>query len=214
MSVILGIDAAWTRRNKSGVALAVKSGSDWQLVKVAPSYELFLGTPEPSGDVLAAKLLERSKELAGEDVSLVTVDMPMSLDPITCRRESDNAVSRTYGSRHASTHTPSEVRPGRVSTELRDGFCRCGYRLKTKGYDGFLAEVYPHPALIEYMNISRRSPYKYAKRRKYWPYEAPSVRLRKLREEWARILQCLDQRLPGAVSHLRSLPEGSSGIDM
>ena len=62
MRALLGIDAAWTEVQPSGVALVVDEGAGWQLVKVAASYRAFtdhaanggsarhLGTrPDPPG---------------------------------------------------------------------------------------------------------------------------------------------------------------------
>lgn len=60
--------------------------------------------------------------------------MPLSLKPITARRVLDNLVSAEYGARHCSTHTPSAIRPGKISDDLRSGFGRCGYGMVTKGH--------------------------------------------------------------------------------
>ena len=84
--------------------------------------------------------------------------MPLSRKPITGRRASDDAVSRAYGSRHCSTHTPNTVRPGRISDELTEGFGAAGYPLLTlaNAEPPGLVEVYPHPALVEFGALAAR----------------------------------------------------------
>jgi len=76
MRSVLGIDAAWTLTQPSGVALAVEDAGGWRLAAVAASYE----------DFVAA------------------VDMPLVLLPIPRRRAACDAVSRAYGSRACGTH--------------------------------------------------------------------------------------------------------------
>jgi hypothetical protein len=46
MRTILGIDAAWTGNEPSGVALVIERAGTWQCVAVAPSYSDFLGQSE------------------------------------------------------------------------------------------------------------------------------------------------------------------------
>jgi len=42
MRAILGIDAAWTEGEPTGVALIQGEGSSWSTAAVAPSYEAFV----------------------------------------------------------------------------------------------------------------------------------------------------------------------------
>ncbi|MCA1792296.1 MAG: hypothetical protein ABR534_04885 [Desulfotignum sp.] len=44
MTVILGIDAAWTKTEPSGIALVELTQEDWQSIAVAPSYNAFINT--------------------------------------------------------------------------------------------------------------------------------------------------------------------------
>ena len=39
---VLGIDAAWTAHNPSGVALVQRAAEGWQCLALAPSYDAFL----------------------------------------------------------------------------------------------------------------------------------------------------------------------------
>lgn len=209
MTAVLGIDAAWTLTEPSGIALVERDGVQWRLVRVAASYQAFLfddhwqgirhrgSTPDPPA------LLSKTAELTATPVSIVAIDMPLSNKPITGRRVSDNAISSYYGSRQAGTHTPNQTRPGKLSDDLTLGFAQAGYPLLTsrKSFPA-LIEVYPHPALIELANAEQRLPYKHAKSRKYWPEESLADRRHKLLSVWADIVSLLDSRIEGVASAL------------
>jgi hypothetical protein len=93
---VLGIDAAWTAHQPSGIALVQPTTTGWSCLAVTPSYASFLAQatgqtwtpkqkatgsrPEP------AALLQASKQLTGEEVSCVSADMPLATTPITSRR--------------------------------------------------------------------------------------------------------------------------------
>jgi predicted RNase H-like nuclease len=215
MKAVLGIDAAWTYTEPSGVAVVEHSGDSWRLVKVAASYQAFLSDDHITNtrhrgskpDPLA--LLSKSANEIGRPVSVVAIDMPLSTNPIIGRRISDNAISTLYGAKHAGTHSPSELRPGKLSDDLTLGFAQGGYPLLTSG-ESFpaLIEVYPHPALIELAKADRRLPYKYAKSRKYWPDESLLDRRQNLIKVWAEIVSLLDSRINDVASALR-LPDPS-----
>lgn len=202
MTTILGIDAAWTATRPSGVAVVFSTVGNWRLIFAGSSYSHLLAyakeglicTSRPSGSI-------------AEAAALVAVDMPLSLEPITTRRVADNLVSTAYGARHCSTHTPSAIKPGKISDDLSRGFKRCGYGLHTKEVclPGLL-EVYPHPALVELMSTERRLPYKQGKTRNYWPTETPAGRRTKLFEAWRRIVADLDQEVPSASDVLQLPP--------
>ena len=216
MTAILGIDAAWTATQPSGVALVSTTGDNWHLIFAGSSYRHLLdradegpiSTSRPSGSVAeAAALLAAARKITGAPIDLVAVDMPLSLEPITARRASDNLVSAAYGARHCSTHTPSAIRPGKISDDLKSGFERSGYGLLTREVclPGLL-EVYPHPALVELMRAEKRLPYKQAKTRNYWPMETPVSRRSKLFETWSAIVASLDLEIKGASEILRLPP--------
>lgn len=121
------------------------------------------------------------------------------------RRESDNAVSRAYGARHCATHTPSSIRPGAISDQMRQAFAQAGYPLATASIkEPSLVEVYPHPALVELAQASRRLPYKAGKVRTYWPGLSPDQRRGKLVSEWLRIIDLLNQEIDGVATMLRT----------
>ena len=104
MRVLLGIDAAWTDKNPSGIAVATEEPEGWRLKGAFPSVEHFVAEahqkPAPEkpygGAGQAHDLLEATRALAGRLPDLVAIDMPMALQPITTRRTSDDALSRAY----------------------------------------------------------------------------------------------------------------------
>ncbi|MEK1930296.1 MAG: DUF429 domain-containing protein [Pararhizobium sp.] len=212
MRSVLGIDAAWTEREPSGVAVIADDGSGWRLIDVTASYAAFL-KPELGADPItrhrgsipvAAALHEVASAKVGAPIDLVAIDMPLSLTPIIGRRTSDNLISTTYGARHASTHTPSVTRPGKLSDQLRIDFGRIGYPLAVSETEGpALIEVYPHPALIELAVAERSLPYKASKVGKYWPEVAPSARRENLLEVWNQIAALLDSRIQGVAGALQ-----------
>jgi predicted RNase H-like nuclease len=224
MRVVLGLDAAWTLTKPSGVALVAELRDGWHLIAASNSYQRFLALaasdkqPEerPSGgmpDVRA--LLVSASILAGQSVDVVAIDMPLARSPIIGRRTSDDAVSRAYGGRKCGTHTPSASRPGRISDDLREGFERAGYPLRTnKMAKPGVIEVYPHPALIELANASERLPYKASKVRNYWPSAAPLERRMRLFRQWSTIVALLECEIAGVSSALPRLEPRAPGIQV
>ncbi|TPK80391.1 DUF429 domain-containing protein [Mesorhizobium sp. B2-4-18] len=213
----MGIDAAWTAAQPSGVALAVEVPGGWQLRATASSYSAFCalsGNTRRSGLIgEASEALEAAEALVGSPVDLVAVDMPLSRKPIVARRASDDAVSRAYGHRWAATHTPSAIRPGPVSDKLRTSFELKGYELRTSGsVVSGLVEVYPHPALIEFASAERRLPYKFGNRRSYWPDETPKVRALNIQRQMSAIAALMENELRSVAAAMPELDfERASG---
>jgi predicted RNase H-like nuclease len=89
---------------------------------------------------------------------------------------------------------------------LRLAFEEAGYPLRT--FDAAsaptkaLIEVYPHPALIEFLKAPRRLEYKVAKASKYWPNLSPAARCDNLCEVWRRIVDALERRIEGVRAAL------------
>ena len=212
--LVLGIDAAWTTRNPSGVALVEGGPDGWRLIECRASYGQFLGIDcGHTANPLA--LLARSAELGGRPVDLVAVDMPMARSPISKYRESDRAVSREFGARHCSTHTPSVERPGRVSDRMREAFEGAGYPLATDAVVGRAAvEVYPHTALLALTGEAMRLRYKYGNTAKYWRGGGRAERREKLISVWAQIVLALDGEIEGVESAMPLPPSDSSAVAM
>jgi predicted RNase H-like nuclease len=221
---VLGIDAAWTLTQPTGVAAAVETEAGWRLAAVEASYERFMalanGLPpsaeRPRGSRPdAAALIVAGRTICGVPIDLVAIDMPMARHPIAGRRSSDIKVSKGYGARSAATHSPSAERPGKISDALRLAFEDAGYPLRTLNAASAparaLIEVYPHPALIEFLKAPRRLEYKAAKTRKYWPGLPLAVRHDKLREVWRRIVDALERRIEGVQAALPPLGADERG---
>jgi len=229
MHAVLGIDAAWTPRNPSGVALVVQNSGRWSLARVASSYDLFTG--RKSGTLALASrpdipaLAAAAVRLAGTAIDVVTIDMPVSRAPITGRREADNAISRAFGGRGCSTHSPTPERPGALGAQITEGFRSCGYEVEAASRPGGtspestshprpLLEVYPHTALLALLGAPRRVPYKAGKSTRYWPGVPRATRIDRLLSVWARIHVALEERIAGvcsAFSHVFAEDRASSG---
>ena len=131
MRAVLGIDAAWTPNHPSGVAAATENLGGWQLVGAASSYHRFevLAGRSPGNEEITSGLLPNAPSLlvsaavlSGCPIDLVAIDIPLSYSPIVGRRCADDAVSKAYGGRQCGTHTPSSLRPGLISDNLREAF--------------------------------------------------------------------------------------------
>jgi predicted RNase H-like nuclease len=203
---ILALDPAWTATEPSGVALLQQSKDRWKCVGLSPSYRQFVelakgtavdwsktpsaGTPDVDALLGAARTL-----LEGESVDLVTIDMPVALTTIRKRRAADSAVSQIFGSKGCSTHSPSEVRPGEVGSQLTERFHELGYVVATVetpvGSTFVLAEVYPHPALLHLLGKEFRFKYKIGRASEYWPDKTPADRRRRIVKNWHKILDHL-----------------------
>jgi predicted RNase H-like nuclease len=221
---VLGIDAAWTLTQPSGVALVAEHRRAWRLVAAEPSYQRFQiraktglktearprGSPPDPPELLASASM-----LCGCSVNLVAIDMPLAHTPIVGRRVADDAVSCVYGARKCGTHTPSASRPGRISDELRERFEKAGYPLLTKSIASVgIIEVYPHPALVELANASNRLPYKASRLRAYWPSATPLRRRSRLFRQWRKIVTLLEDKIADVKVGLPRLELSASGLEV
>jgi predicted RNase H-like nuclease len=210
MPVILGIDAAWSVTQPSGVALIAGETAGLRLLSVASSYTEFSTGPGISrgSEPEAPALLERAAALAGRPVSLVSVDMPLARTPITRRRAADDAVSRAFGAMACGTHTPTPSRPGPLAARIKDGFAAAGYPLATRTATApALIEVYPHPALVRLTAARYRLPYKIARARAYWPDVGPMERRPRVLDQWRSIIAALERQILDVATTL-VLPDG------
>jgi predicted RNase H-like nuclease len=216
---ILGIDAAWTNTEPSGVALVKKVNSIWKLFAVSASYEGFykgdgglfsIDKKQQGSNPDINRLIKSSVALAGINPSIIAVDMPLSHKPIKERRMADNSISSEYGGRWASTHSPTDKRPGPVSDQFTANCFKNGYPLLTSlGHMQGLIEVYPHTALIELFNSEKRLPYKISKISKYWPNADRAERRHKILQNWLNIIDALNEKISGVKERLQ-LPELNS----
>lgn len=94
MVAVLGIDAAWTPKQPSGLAVSVKKGAQWQIVVASKSYADFLGDPNRSDALPPIEdLLNAAERMAARPIDLASIDMPLSKEAINGRRLADNAIS-------------------------------------------------------------------------------------------------------------------------
>jgi predicted RNase H-like nuclease len=118
------------------------------------------------------------------------------LTPIRKRRVADTEVSKKFGSKGCSTHSPSEVRPGELGYALSERFKELGYAVATTetpvGTTFVLAEVYPHPALLNLLDKDFRYRYKIGRANEYWPEKSPADRRRRIVKNWRKIIEQLD----------------------
>jgi predicted RNase H-like nuclease len=205
MPTILGIDAAWTASEPSGVALVQAQGTAWRCLAVAPSYEAFLSLasgrqvdwtqPSFAGNIPnIPEILEAAAVIAGDIVDVVALDMPVAKISISSRRCADNQISIEFGSRWCSAHTPHSQRPGSLGLALSTAFADSGYPIWTQREEHEtrrLLEVYPHPALLSLLGRAKRVPYKISKARRYWPNFSVPQRIEALLAEYTHIRAAL-----------------------
>ena len=222
MTTVLGIDAAWTPTEPSGVALIQGDADRWTCIALAPSYHSFVGAadgslvdwnshavgtpPDP------AELLSAARSLAGTPIDLVAIDMPISTVAILGRRTADNETSKRFGPRGCSTHSATPERPGSLGAKMTGGFAALGYPVATAdtepGAPRHLLEVYPHPALLALLGRAYRVPYKLSRSRRYWPDQSVPQRIQSLLVEHSAIeagLRRVIRGIPTEVQPPRSV---------
>ena len=235
MSAILGIDAAWTEGEPSGVALVARTRRAWKVVAAAPSYAAFVacdrGAPvdwqkRPAGsrpDI--AGLLEAARRMTPAEIRVVAIDMPVAKLPFSTRRSADIGISKAFGARGCSTHSPS-VRPGALGRRLMDQLDARGFPLETsrrgKRSRPCTIEVYPHAALLALLACDYRVPYKVSRSLRYWPGASRRQRIENILSQLRRVSAGLADvfgRLPvpmpsaGEVQSLVALKKYEDALD-
>ena len=204
-AAVLGVDAAWTDHQPSGVALLQRHGANWRCARIAPSYACFCNDHEwsdPPGGAPADVRAVLDACLTNSDLAVpavVAIDMPLSRISIKGRRPADAAVSKQFGHRKCAVHSPNSIRPGETGRKLQQGFLDEGYSLATQATSSLpaLLEVYPHVALLGLTGRRERLPYKVGKTNTYWPGSSADQRQRLLIEEWEFILGKLSAHIDG-----------------
>jgi predicted RNase H-like nuclease len=229
--LVLGIDAAWTARHPSGVALvSVPQRGRPRLLRIARSYAEFCDLQLNGKIDWATKtrgtapnipaLLAACQALAGQTPSVVALDIPLGPQPIIGRRASDKMVTSAYIRRKAGTHSPTAERPGPISRMLFGQLSACGFKwlhakasTRHEKNTRLFIEAYPHPAIIELLGLNERLRYKVGKLKKYWPELDRAAQRKKVVQQLNRLRAALDDEildvkkwLPAAASFLKNGP--------
>ena len=204
MSLILGIDAAWTQTGSSGVALLEQVGRTRRVIACAPSYTSFIDYStgvqtdwhkHSAGPLDVSALLTTATRLGRGPIEVVAIDMPIAANKILRRRVADQKISKEFGGAWASTHGPTGDRPGQYGHDITAQFLKAGFSLTTKknprSATPSLIEVYPLAALVRLMGVAKRPPYKTARSNNYWPNTKVPERIDKLLKSWSAIVACL-----------------------
>jgi len=220
-SLVLGIDAAWTAANPSGIALvAVATGHTPKLLRVARTCGEFtsdrilgasdwLSTSPSGGPLKIDHLFGTIKKNTGALPNVIVLDIPLSPLPICGRRSADNAISIKYGKQWAGTHTPSKERPGLVSAALYRQFTGAGYNWVGVSKPEHLSEnircfieTYPHPVIVDMLGLEKRLCYKVTKSYKYWPSLTSEERWTNIASELDRLRGALASRIHGLADRI------------
>lgn len=208
--VVLGIDAAWTAHQPSGVALVKRNAEGWSCVALAPSYASFLALANGTAIDWSARahgdrpdmaaLITAAERLTGRPVDLLAFDMPLSTELVRSRRAADRLVSQQFGNRGCAVHSPMPQRPGAIADDIRESLEQSGYALRTaidQSAAGGVIEVYPHVALLALLNRHYRLPYKVSRSQQYWKTEVLSVqqRIERLLAQFQLIHDALVQKI-------------------
>lgn len=227
--LVLGIDAAWTERHPSGIALvSVPQRGRPRLLRVARSYEEFCSLPRNGKIHWQTKtrgtapdiptLLAACQAIAGQAPNVVALDIPLGAKPITGRRTADKMVTSAYIRRKAGTHSPTVERPEPVSRMLYEQLTACGFKWlhanaspRHEGNARLFIEAYPHPAIIELLQLNERLRYKVSKLQKYWPELDRTAQWKKVVRQLNRLRTALDEKiinvkkwLPSAASFFKN----------
>lgn len=217
---VLGIDAAWTAHHPAGVALIkIPARGPSRLIRAARSYEEFCHFSQAEEIAWSTKvhgslpnipeLFAACKKLTGALPNVVALDIPLGPKPITGRRAADRMVTKAYITRKAGTHSPTAQRPGPISRQLFEQLTESGYKWlpasaapRQNNNSRVFIEVYPHPAIIELLNLTERLQYKISKRQKYWPQLAHEARGLAVARNLNRLRVALNKRINGVTKWL------------
>lgn len=196
MEYVLGVDAAWTSTEPSGVALLkCDSLNNIEIIRVGRSYEEFChGKLEWDQTVTGSPpdFLKLIKSCRNDNINVQVIALDIHLSPVDIvgRRGAENKISSVYGKYGAATHSPTPKRPGKIASTVFQQLEELGFNWKVERINApTFIEVYPHVAIIELLGYDYRLPYKIQKKNKYWA-DIPA-----------------SQRLPKAISKLNELKD-------
>jgi predicted RNase H-like nuclease len=217
---VLGVDAAWTDREPSGVVLLKCDDlSNNYILRAGRSYEEFSSPGMPCWDKPVTgsfpdfpRILETCINL-GCAVDVIALDIPLSPDKIVGRRKADNEISRRYGGRGASTHSPTPDRPGALAPSIFSQLTDCEFHWtggQLSDRPTFI-EVYPHVAILEFFGYSYRFPYKVQKRSRYWPYLSAAKRRENIVKNLLELRHRLGDKIGNVIDFLPDIDKECPG---
>jgi len=223
LMLILGVDAAWSAGNPSGVALVEwKAGEKPRLLLAARSYEEYCKA-EPgqaiewnvrvTGSIpVFGRILKKTQQEYQRKIEIIALDLPLSPEPMLARRTCDNLVSSLYGKRGAAVHSPTDEQLSRISGKVFDQLTRRGYDLNLTApaelpQRGLFMEVYPHIAIIELLQLPYRLPYKVHKRSTYWKNATAPERLRNICGSLEALRLAIAENMAGVTELLPPISE-------
>lgn len=147
--LLIGVDLAWGEKMHDGVCFVELDGVGGRV----------LGFGYPQGDRDLMKLIGETSR--NYQTVFVTVDAPIVCPNRAGTRPVDRLTHRMFHRQHAACHPANLMRcprPPRVARLLqRKGF-RVGWETRVGGR--WVAEVYPHPAMVRMFGLPRIIKYK------------------------------------------------------
>ena len=146
---IIGIDLAWqSEKNTTALAIGDLTDNSFHIISIYES----LASLESIKDTI-----NNEKNVQG-----ISIDAPLIINNATGQRPCEHTLSQEYGSRYASCHASNTtLYPNAASTLLSNHLSASNFNhLGNPNKERWQIECYPHPALIEILDLPRRLPYK------------------------------------------------------
>ncbi len=150
----IGLDLAWSARNKSGGAAIEDEGGRAR----------WLGACEALGD--DQEVLAFVKGTVGSEKALVAIDAPLIVPNAEGSRPVDREITRLFARYHAGCYPAYRNRPGSctrgegiVGALAQYGIKQDPY-VQTRANESRVFEVYPHPATISLFHLETTIQYK------------------------------------------------------
>ncbi len=159
----VGIDLAWSPRNRSGLAVAERAGRTWRLLDVHDAL----------GD--NREILAHIEKHVGPEKAIIAIDAPLVVPYRTRGREGDRIVTRVFGPSEAGVYPATRKYMGRYGAKriwdlVRD-LERLGYRHDCRIYPETetrqFFETYPHAASVALFDLEKTLKYKVRQGRSY-----------------------------------------------
>ena len=147
--LLIGVDLAWGEKMHDGVCFVELDGVGGRVV----------GFGYPQGDRDLMKLIGETSR--NYQTVFVTVDAPIVCPNRTGTRPVDRLTHRMFHRQHAACHPANLMRcprPPRVARLLQIKGFRVGWETRVGGR--WVAEVYPHPAMVRMFGLPRIIKYK------------------------------------------------------